>query len=76
MILQKGFESRFLKNKGIKYYVDMGEAIRISLMKKGVLSENIVDHHICTYEEKALYSWRRDHLKDKRIISFIYKKSG
>ena len=67
---------RFLKNKGIKYYVDMGEAIRISLMKKGVLSENIVDHHICTYEEKALYSWRRDHLKDKRIISFIYKKSS
>jgi copper oxidase (laccase) domain-containing protein len=40
---------RFLKNKGIKYYVDMGEAIRISLMKKGVLSEKRVGNRTYYY---------------------------
>ncbi len=65
---------RILTQKGIKYYVDMGEAIRISLEKKGVLDTNIKDYHVCTYEDKSLYSWRRDHLPHKRIISYVCMK--
>lgn len=54
-----------------KYYVDMGEALRISLTRIGVKEENIVDNRICTFESRNLYSWRRDHNPKARILSYI-----
>ncbi len=62
----------FLLSSGEKYYVDMGQAIRTALMRRGVLDESIIDHHVCTYEDKGLFSWRRDHNPDARILSFVF----
>ena len=52
-------------------HVDMGAGIVASLESTGVKKENIVDQHICTYERADLYSWRRDHLREKRNLSFM-----
>ncbi len=54
-----------------RYNIDMGAAIRASLLRAGLMAENIHDDHICTFENKELYSWRRDHDKDARILSFM-----
>lgn len=64
--------AQILLHKEPKYYVDMGVAIRISLGRIGVKQENIKDLGVCTYDNKELYSWRRDHDKNARILSFIF----
>ena len=62
---------RFIKTRGDNCYVDMAAAIRLSLKKLGLREENILEDGRCTYEEPELYSWRRDHDKTKRVLSFI-----
>jgi len=62
---------RFIEFRGEKAYVDMGIAIRISLMRAGVRDENIYDERVCTFENKQLFSWRRDHDPSARNLSFI-----
>lgn len=64
-------QSKFITCRGDRYYIDMGEAIRVSLRRIGMKEENIKDDRLCTYENSALYSWRRDHDPDARIISFL-----
>lgn len=61
------------KSSGVslKYYVDMGTALRISLARVGVRPENISDLGICTFENEGMYSWRRDHNPKARILSYI-----
>lgn len=54
-----------------RYNIDMGAAIRASLVRAGLAAGHIHDDHICTFENKELYSWRRDHDKDARILSFM-----
>lgn len=54
-----------------RYNIDMGAAITASLIRAGLMKANIHDNHICTFENKELYSWRRDHDKDARILSFM-----
>lgn len=54
-----------------RYNIDMGAAITASLVRAGLMKANIHDNHICTFENKELYSWRRDHDKDARILSFM-----
>lgn len=75
----EGFEDHFTKeeqalfistNERGRFDIDMETAIRISLERAGVKSENIHASGICTYESKDLYSWRRDHDPRKRILSF------
>lgn len=61
----------FLIYKGEKAYIDMGGAIKISLLRSGVLEENIFFDGRCTYDTKDIYSWRRDKDPDARNISFI-----
>ena len=58
------------KNNG-HYQIDMGQAIEATLTRAGVKPENIQDDHVCTFEHKELYSWRRDHDPDARILSFM-----
>ena len=65
---------KILLKSGEKYYVDMGAAIRFSLRGRGLLDEYITDNHVCTYENADLFSWRRDHNPDARILSFIFMK--
>lgn len=62
---------QFLEYKGEKAYIDMGMAIKISLMRCGVPENNIIFDTRCTYETTGIYSWRRDHDPDARNISFI-----
>ncbi len=54
-----------------RYNIDMGAAITASLLRAGLEPANIHDNHICTFENKELYSWRRDHNRDARILSFM-----
>ena len=61
----------FIQSRGEKRYVDMGTAIRISLMRAGVSEEHITDNHVCTYEHEELYSWRRDHGPKCNILTYI-----
>lgn len=63
---------RFVVSRGVKFDVDMGEAVYISLSKAGVLRENIYDERVCTFDNTELYSWRRDHDPRKRNLSFLY----
>lgn len=54
-----------------KYLLDLQRAISISLIKNGVKPENISDISRCTYEDSALFSWRRDHRLHQSILSAI-----
>ena len=42
-----------------KYFLDINEAIRISLVRIGVNPENIFEQGDCTYHQKLFYSHRR-----------------
>ena len=55
------------------YYPDLGEAIAITLEKVGVNRKNIFDSRICTFDNKDLFSFRRDRIY-KHLISFIMIK--
>lgn len=66
-------QRRFLQYRREKVYVDMGEAIRISLLRAGIRDDNIEITKKCTFEDKAFPSWRRDHDPKARMLSFIVK---
>lgn len=61
----------FLERRGEKIHVDMHAAIRISLLRAGVLAENISADPSCTMENPELCSWRRDHHPHAHILSFM-----
>lgn len=63
--------AQFLRNTEKKSYVDMGRAIVLSLKRAGVKEANIVDERVCTFENRELYSWRREHNPAARNLSFI-----
>lgn len=52
------------------YHINMKTAVEISLARAGVRAENIICDCRCTYENKDLFSWRRDHT-ESRALSFI-----
>lgn len=56
-------EKLFRPKAGGKYLLDLNRAIRISLERIGVKSENIFDAGRCTYHERVFYSHRRQ-IKD------------
>ena len=64
-------EKIITKKQDGKYYLNMSEAVKMSLIKTGVLPENIDDMNICTFEDDRFSSWRRDKDKDGRILSVI-----
>lgn len=43
-----------------KFFVDLPGIIQLQLKSAGVMSKKIVDSHICTYENRNLFSARRD----------------
>ena len=64
-------QAAFIERREGKAYVDMAGAIRLSLARSGLQAQNIYDCGICTYEQSDLFSWRRDHIVDARILSFV-----
>ena len=52
-------EKIFLPRNGVKYSLDVKEAIRISLRRIGVKEENMFDSGFCTYHDRLFYSHRR-----------------
>lgn len=64
----------FLPRNNNKYSLNLSMAIRISLEKTGVKSENISDVGVCTYESKDLCSWRRDNPVMKSMFTGIMLK--
>ena len=63
----------FLKKINSSYYVDMHTAIKISLLRLGILPEHITADPACTYEDPALPSWRRTHDPDAHMLSFLVR---
>ncbi|MDO4487820.1 MAG: polyphenol oxidase family protein [Eubacteriales bacterium] len=64
-------QAQFIEFRNEKAYVDMHAAIRIALKKEGLSDENITADDTCTFENTELYSWRREHNREKHIMSFI-----
>lgn len=54
------FVYRRTENGVRKFFLDLKEAIFISLEKAGVKAENMSALNICTFETPAIGSWRRD----------------
>ena len=54
--------------------LDMVECIKISLLSKGILEQNINVINYCTYcsEDVKFYSYRKNNLSLNRIFSFIF----
>lgn len=65
---------KFASPMNDRFYIDMGEAVKISLEKAGIPRTNVFDARECTYENPELFSWRRDHEKGRRILSFLYTR--
>lgn len=64
----------FIPGHGDRYFLDMPEAVRLSLTKAGVLPENIRGPEECTYENENLCSWRRTGDKTRHILTVIALK--
>ena len=65
---------KFIKSDKDGYYVDLGTAICFSLEKAGLKPVNIFNCNVCTYENRNLFSFRRDRNYIRHIISFIMLK--
>lgn len=64
----------FTPKSNEKYYLDLAEAIKISLIKSGVKPENISNEGVCTYEKDYLCSWRRDNPVMRSMLTAIMLK--
>ena len=53
------------------YYLDLWTVNEMQAMNKGILPNNIFNTRICTFEDNALFSYRRDG-NTGRNINFIY----
>ncbi len=62
-------ESFFAPKADGKFLLDLTKAIGISVKKMGVIESNIYDAPCCTYESPDLYSWRRDHNKNVKMLT-------
>jgi len=73
-----GFPPRVLHQRTLKpgkYLLDLREANRGQLNRAGVKRENIFSFDACTHCCSDLMSYRRDHIKKKRMFAFIGMKS-
>lgn len=62
----------FEKGRPGHCYLDLGKAIRISLVKAGADPDNIYGSSFCTYHsEENFFSWRRDHTKGQNVLSAL-----
>jgi YfiH family protein len=74
------FDEKYVSGKpGVKgkYLIDTGEMVYDSLIKGGILPENIERSSLCTYDESdKLHSYRRDGNLSGRMFSVIGMKAG
>lgn len=58
-------------DKPEKFYLDVTEAIRLSLLKYGVKEENMTRSKYCTYHSDIFDSWRKSKDKTKQMLTGI-----
>lgn len=68
---QNEIESFAISKGNDKYLLDIKKAIKISLIKEGILEKNIIDNTPCTFESDNLCSYRRDHGKDRMLTAIM-----
>ena len=54
-----------------KFYLDVTEAIRMTLLQIGVKEENITRSKYCTYHSNLFHSWRLEQDKTKNMLTGI-----
>lgn len=60
-----------IKGKDEKYFLDVTEGIRKTLIMEGVNEKNIIKSKYCTYHDNIFASWRRDRDKSKQMLTGI-----
>ena len=58
-------------NKPEKFYLDVTESIRLSIIKYGVLPHNISRTNVCTYHGGIYDSWRLNQDRTKQMLTGI-----
>ena len=58
-------------DKPEKYYLDVTEAIRLSLLKYGIKEENMTRSEYCTYHSGVFNSWRLEKDRTKQMLTGI-----
>lgn len=66
---KKQRDSYFVPKAEGKYLLDLETAVRDTLQSAGVCGENIRSSGICTFENREMFSWRRDHLQNHSILT-------
>ena len=67
--------SKYIVNKGVKYYIDTIGINREYLISLGLLDENIFNTDLCTLKNSDfLHSYRKDKDKSGRNLALICKK--
>ena len=68
-----GLKSVFVKidDKKDKYYLDVTEAIRLTLINNSILDTQISRSKFCTFHSNIFNSWRRDRVKEKQMLTGI-----
>ena len=69
------FDSSVVEKKDGKCFVDLSTQIKFDLEKKGISSSNIIISDLCTFEDKACHSFRRDGRSSGRMSFIAYKNS-
>jgi len=66
------FDDDFKEVRDGKYYVDLKKDIYTSLIRQGVMAENVEVSEHCTFDDKELFhSFRRDGEKSGRMLGII-----
>ena len=60
-----------IPDKPEKYFLDVTESIRLSLLKYGIKSENMTRSEYCTYHSGIFNSWRLEKDKARQMLTGI-----
>ena len=60
-----------ITEKPEKFYLDVTESLRLSLLKYGVKEENMTRTEVCTYHDNVFDSWRLSNDKTKQMLTGI-----
>lgn len=62
--------------QGGRTYLDLGKVAEIQLIALGIKKENITIDTLCTFEDKNLYSYRRDKTDKRNLIYLTLSPRG
>ncbi len=65
------FDDRFVLKKKKGLYLDLEKANIAQLISVGILKKNIISLGICTYENRAFFSYRRDGVGGRNIGGIV-----